>query len=117
MTCTLESSTFFGTMPVTRLDATSTVFCNKTLLLDTTLGNVGFILCIYDSRSVDLRSAHTALEAVLLLLRQECNTFESDKNTKGNAISGSKNKKIYNYINKQGLTKQQKSYLYECLKQ
>ena len=55
--------------------------------------------------------------ATYLLLRQECNTFESDKNTKGNAISGSKNKKIYNYINKQGLTKQQKSYLYECLKQ
>lgn len=54
--------------------------------------------------------------ATYLLLRQESNAFEADKNAKGNAISGSKNKKIYNYINKQRLTKQQKSYLYECLK-
>jgi len=54
--------------------------------------------------------------ATYLLVRQECNSFRADINAKGNPINGSKTKKVYEYVNQQGLTARQKSYLYECLK-
>ena len=48
-----------------------------------------------------------------LLVKEKCNSFSADKNANGKPISGSKMKKIIEYLKSLNLTDQQKAYMFE----